>query len=191
MRPHRCQSSSQARMVSTPQVWGRLMFTEKLSPLSESLDPEPLAASRGVHSPSWHLSHSHQKHGRPSHGLDPASPQRPFPSSPRTATPSRLLCPLRAAASLGFPALRDLDVLSRPGPVFGGHPSGWAHLGSSGDWTGCGSGKSPPGAGEELSFSTGSSFSFRLWPELGARSRLVVPTRCMSGSLGVSAQTWA
>ena len=27
--------------------------------------------------------------------------------------------------------------------MFGGLPSGWARLGSSGDWTGCGSGESP------------------------------------------------
>ena len=75
-------------------------------------------------------------------------------------------------------------TLSRPGPVFGGCPSGWARLGSSGDWTGCGSGESPPGAREELSFSTGSLFSFRLWPELGGCSRLVVPTGCMWGPSG-------
>ena len=73
--------------------------------------------------------------------------------------------------------------------MFGGCPSGWARLGSSGDWTGCGSGESPPGAREELSFSTGSLFSFRLWPELGGCSRLVVPTGCMWGPSGVCTDT--
>ena len=88
-----------------------------------------------------------QQRGCASSSLDPTAPA---PRGHLTLSAGVSHCPLGAAASLGFPALRDLDILSRPGPVCGGCPSGWARLGSSGDWTGCGCGESPPGAGEEV-----------------------------------------
>ena len=68
--------------VGKPHVYRKAVTTKQV--------PGPQAPSGFSRRPS----HSHQKHGRPSHSLDSASPWRPFPSGPRTATPSWLLCPL-------------------------------------------------------------------------------------------------
>ena len=139
-RAHTGQSASQARTASTPQVWGSLTFTEKLSPQSGSLDPEPLAASC-----SHGICHTHTGNM----GDQATASTQPSPDAPSRRVPT----PQHRHSSSVPSGLQHLwasplfVTLSRPGPVFGACPSGWARLGSSGDWTGCGSGESPTEGG--------------------------------------------
>lgn len=153
-------------------MWGSLTFTEKLSPPSESSDPEPLARFLEA---SVTLTPETRVHSATPH---PALPRRSFPAGSRTAAP-RLLCPLGPRCISGLPALLRGPWwrLSRPGPVCGGCPSGWA-------WSGVLRTGQAAGLGRELLLGAGEELSSSLNPRLASGSGLSWGSQRVGDSTG-------